>query len=92
MRVNPAFAEARHNLAFELARRGRSTEALPQFAEAVRLKPDFVEGRLNYGVALAKERRFDEAIAQFRETLRLDPANAPAQKFLDQAMSLQGRK
>jgi tetratricopeptide (TPR) repeat protein len=92
VRLSPDFAEARHNLALELARRGRNAQALGEFAEAVRLKPTFADGHLNFGVALAKERRFDEAIEQFREALRLDPGNPTAQKFLDQAMAIQGRK
>ena len=75
-----------------MAKRNRSSEAMEQFAEVVRLKPEFVEGHLNYGVALARAQRFDEAIARFRETLRRDPGNVAAKKFLDQALAMRGGK
>ena len=82
---NPRFAEARYNLALNLAKQNRNEEALAQFAEVVRLKPDLIDGHFNYGVALAKARRFNEAVEQFEMVLRLDPQHAGAKQLLERA-------
>lgn len=88
---NPRFAEARYNLALNLAKQNRNEEALAQFAEVVRLKPDLIDGHFNYGVALAKARRFNEAVEQFETVLRLDPQHAGAKQLLERAKGTPGR-
>ena len=89
VRTRPEFAEARLGLALELAKSGRTAEALGHFAEAVRLRPELAEARFNYGVALAKSGRFEEAARQFGETLRLQPNHPGAREFLERAQGMQ---
>ena len=89
MRVQPEFAEARYNLALELARRGEIADALAQFAELVRLQPGLAQARYNYGVALAKARRYAEAVRQFQESLKLQPDNPAARSALERAARLE---
>jgi tetratricopeptide (TPR) repeat protein len=85
VRTRPDFAEARLGLAIELAKSGRTAQALAQFAEVIRLRPELAEARFNFGVALAKSGRFEEAARQFGETLRLQPDYPGAREFLQRA-------
>ena len=52
---------------------GRPADALPYFAEAVRLRPDLASAHNNWGLALGHLRRFDEAAERFETALRLRP-------------------
>ena len=83
--TQPEIAEIHLETGNALARLGRDTEALAEFAEAVRLKPDLADAHLNYGAALARSGRYSAAAAEFRETLRLRPHDERAQRMLDQA-------
>jgi tetratricopeptide (TPR) repeat protein len=58
---------------------GRPAEALPYFAEAVRLRPDFATAYNNWGLALGHLRRFDEAKERFETALRLRPGYRDAE-------------
>ena len=84
----PANPLARNNLGSALVAEGQRSDALPHFAEAVRLNPKFANARNNLGVALAQEGRFDEAVAQLSEAARLDPASASTRGNLARASRL----
>lgn len=66
---------AKYNLAQGLAygRAGLTDQALPWFAEAVRLKPDFADARLNYGVALSRTGNLADAAREIEEAARQEP-------------------
>jgi Flp pilus assembly protein TadD len=57
VRLQPANAELQNNLGVAFARTGRMAEALPYFAEAVRLNPDFAQARRNLELATRSVRR-----------------------------------
>lgn len=82
---------AQNNLGWDLARAGRQMEAIPHYAEAVRLNPRFDGGRTNLALALMAVGRTDEAIAQYEEALRLAPENYLVHANLGFALSRQGR-
>lgn len=56
-----------------LVRLNRPNDAIPHFAEAVRLNPALAEAQNNWGFALIGEGRFSEAATHFDEALRINP-------------------
>lgn len=82
-RLDPTFADARHNHGIGLARAGRLAEAAEQFGATVRLQPRRVNARVNLGVTLMRLGRVDEAAEQFEAVLRIEPGNADARRFLE---------
>ncbi len=72
---NPDSYLVRYNLGLELQQRGRTSDALAQYAEALRLRPDSVPVRVNRGLIEAQRGRFDEAIAEYRAGLAHEPEN-----------------
>ena len=64
---------AQNNLGWDLARAGRPMEAIPHYAEALRLRPRFAGVHVNQAIALVAAGRMDEAIAHYEEALRLEP-------------------
>lgn len=59
----------------ELVRLGRPREALPRYAEALRLRPDWEGAAGNYAQALLHEGRTEEALATIEEGLRRNPSS-----------------
>jgi tetratricopeptide (TPR) repeat protein len=86
--INP---RAHYNLGIALADAGRTSEAIAQYDEALRLKPDDAEVHNNLGNALADAGRTSEAIAQYEEALRLKPDDAKAHNNLGNALAKTGR-
>jgi tetratricopeptide (TPR) repeat protein len=62
----------------ELAKRGRTEEALAEFETALKLDPNSKFARLGSGALKARLDRLDEALSDFKEVLRLDPMNVQA--------------
>ena len=91
MRLDPAHAEAHSNLGVALARRGRSTEAIDHYREALRLDPRQTQAYSNLGNALLQQGQVREAIAQFEEGLSIDPADPQARTNLAGALLRDGR-
>jgi tetratricopeptide (TPR) repeat protein len=67
-----------YNMALTYASRGKLTEAINHYTEALRINPEFVEAHINMGVALFKNTRIEEAFWHYSEALRLDPSSVPA--------------
>jgi tetratricopeptide (TPR) repeat protein len=70
---------------------GRTDEALPLLADAVRVAPGHPEAQNNLGHALRRQGKLDEAIVHFREALRLKPEFAAAYDNLGLALLQQGK-
>lgn len=87
----PANPRARYNYANELTRSGRAEDALPHYAEAVRLAYPGAEVHNNYGNALAQTGRFDDALAQFTAALSANPDSAEAHNNLANVLDRIGR-
>jgi len=79
---------ARNNLGSALVADGRRAEALPHFAEAVRLNPRFANARNNLGVALAQDGRLEEAVRHLSQAAQLDSDNASTRGNLARALRL----
>ncbi len=82
---------AHFNLGCELASRGAFAEAIPHFAEAVRLRPNKADAHSGLAEALAGEHRFAEAIPQYEASLRLKPGNAETHAGLGHALVATGQ-
>jgi tetratricopeptide (TPR) repeat protein len=74
------------NLADDLARKGRSDEAMVHYEEAIRLQPNYAEAYYNRGNVLYANGRIDEAIADFEKTLQIQPNDADAHTGLGNAL------
>jgi tetratricopeptide (TPR) repeat protein len=91
LRIVPHHAEARHDLAQNLAALGRYDEAFAEFDEALRLRPNDPTIHNNLAVALAQTGRLDDAIAHFKDALRLQPDYPAAHNNLALALVKAGR-
>jgi tetratricopeptide (TPR) repeat protein len=62
----------------ELAKQGRTEEALAEFEAALKLDPNSKLARLRSGALKARLDRLDDALNDFKEVLRLEPMNVQA--------------
>ena len=89
LRIKPAVAH--YSLGNALLRKGRTSEAIDQFTEALRINPDYAEAHNNLGYALLVTGRTSAAIEQCKEALRIDPTYAHAHNNLGNALAQTGR-
>jgi len=89
LRIKPAVAH--YSLGNALLRKGRTSEAIDQFTEALRINPDYAEAHNNLGNALLVTGRTSAAIDQCKEALRIDPTYAHAHNNLGNALAQTGR-
>ncbi len=88
----PGNERARSDLGNALDNEGRTSEAMAQYREVLRLKPDFAEAHSNLANLLMKSPGgVDEAISQYNDALRLKPDYEPAHKNLANALDSLGR-
>jgi len=62
-------------LGLELQEKGRDTEAIPKFLEALRICPLYQKTHYNYGVSLMNISKYKEAILEFNTVLSYDFAD-----------------
>ena len=91
LEVNPDSDIAHNALGDELAKRGRTQEAMAQYFEALRINPDNAEAHNGLGMGLASEGKTDEAILQFSEVLRHHPDDTDTHNNLGVALVKEGR-
>jgi len=69
----------------------RTSEAIAEYKEAVRINPDYAEAHNNLGSALLLTGRTAEAIDEYNHALQIDPAYAQAHNNLGNALVQTGR-
>jgi tetratricopeptide (TPR) repeat protein len=74
--LDPASADARHNLGNALARMGRLLEAAQNFLDAIELDPARADSRISLGSVLLDLGQTQDALAILNEASQLDPASA----------------
>jgi tetratricopeptide (TPR) repeat protein len=84
VKQQPGSAEAHAALGDELARQGRTDDALAEYAEAARLAPDDPVAHFRLGLTLHVVGDLRGALVSYRETVRLLPGSA----FAHAAISL----
>ncbi|MGO9246694.1 MAG: tetratricopeptide repeat protein [Verrucomicrobiia bacterium] len=95
-RLNPALwstlrARAHCNLANALLGQGKTTEAVAQYQEALRINPNFVDAHFDLGNALRQAGEFEEAVRQYQQVLEIDPEYAEAYGNWGYALARLGR-
>jgi tetratricopeptide (TPR) repeat protein len=88
---NPQCWMAHDNLGNDFLQKGKLSDAIGHFEQALRIKPDYAEARYNLGTALSREGRIPEAIAQYDQALRLKPDYAEAHNNLGIALAQTGK-
>jgi tetratricopeptide (TPR) repeat protein len=92
LQIDPRNAGA-HYILGELARKDSNCEeALPHFAETIKLDPNFAEAYLGQGYCLIAVKKYTDAVAQLRVAERLVPFNGSVHYALAQALSFAGQK
>jgi Flp pilus assembly protein TadD len=86
LRYNPDVYVAHNNLGLALARKGRLSEAMGQFAQALQLKADDAEAHNNLGLALFQTGRTSKATEQYEQALQINPDYADARYNLANAL------
>ena len=86
----PEDSVAHYNLGEELARAGRTPDAIEEFRAALNLRPNYPDAQNNLGLALANTGQLEEAIQHYQEALRLNPGHADAHNNLGNALSNAG--
>jgi tetratricopeptide (TPR) repeat protein len=81
---------AHYALGLALERKGRRSEAIQHYREAIRITPTYTDPIESLGCALAAEDDFDGAIAQFRTALQLSPTSLRAHFHLGLALASKG--
>jgi len=89
---NGSYLPSRLKLAEELAKLGRTAEAVTEYGKVLELKPDFAAARLEMARLLSKDGKADEAAAQLREAIRRRPNHAEAYEALGDLEAARGRK
>jgi tetratricopeptide (TPR) repeat protein len=86
----PHNAIAHQNLGTQLFARGRTSDALKHYREAVRLDPESDQGQFNLALALLNTGQAEASIAHFREAVRLLPDSAEMRNNLGVALLTAG--
>jgi tetratricopeptide (TPR) repeat protein len=94
LKINPDYADAHANMAYNLARQGMMDEAadhfktgimdeaIDHFKTALKISPKHYEAHNNLGIALAFQDRHQEAIEHFRAAITIKPHFAQAHNNL----------
>ena len=76
--LNPAYHDARVNLARLLHAIGQTAEAIEHYGIVLTAEPDHATAAYNLGITLEDEGRFQEAFTAYAQTLAVDPYYAEA--------------
>jgi Flp pilus assembly protein TadD len=92
IKIDPAFLDARNDLAVELIVSGQPDRAIEELQQLVQLDPHFTMGYTNLGVILCTEKKFSDAEAVLRRALSLEPTLPKANLLLAIALYGQGKR
>jgi len=78
-----------NNLGNALVLTGRTSEAIDQYKQALRINPNYADAHGNLGAALGQMGRISEAIEQVKAALRINPYYIDARNNLAKLEALQ---
>ncbi|MEM1173013.1 MAG: tetratricopeptide repeat protein [Cyanobacteria bacterium P01_H01_bin.35] len=76
VQILPIIAGNLNKVGNQLKRKGKLTEAIGEYRQAIELNPDFSWSYYNLGDALAKKGHIKEAIARYKKAIELNPKSA----------------
>lgn len=82
---------AHANLGVVFGRQGRTSDAIAEYSEALRIKPDYLEAQRLIAFELANGGRISEAISHLNEALRIKPDDAEAHNNMGSLLARQGK-
>jgi tetratricopeptide (TPR) repeat protein len=85
VRLEPASAEARNNLALTLKKDGQLDSAIAEYQASLRIEPSSETTMVNLGSALLAQGDYASAIRVFQDALRRRPSFNTARLGLEQA-------
>lgn len=85
-------AVVHNNLGSVLGQRGKHTEAIPHFAEAVRIQSNYFDALVNWGQALREQGKAAEAVGFFQRALGVKPNSAKTRWQLGVALEDQRKQ
>jgi len=85
------YTMAHNNLGIALSRKGKFSESVKHFSEALRINPDFASAHANIGHSLLRIGKSEEAAKHFRESVRLNPNVIMAHYYLGFLLKSQGK-
>jgi tetratricopeptide (TPR) repeat protein len=91
LELNPAFWEARYNLALALMKKGAPERAAEELRRIVKQRPDFAAGRNALGLVLQRLGDPDAAGEEFKAALQIDPRFATAAYNLARLLGTQNK-
>ena len=87
--IKPAVAH--YSLGNAFMGKGRTSDAIREYQQALRIDPDYAEAHNNLASALLLTGRTSDAIAEFEQALRINPGYAQAHNNLANALVQTGR-
>ncbi len=91
LKLDPDSEDTHYNLAFTLARMGRTDDAIRAYREALRVFPDYAEAHNNLGNLLKNQGKLEEAIVELNAALKINPDHSSAHNNLGVALAQLGR-
>jgi len=91
LKYNPGAWAAHQNLGGFLFKKGRISEAIEQYEQAIKISPDCVNAYYSLGIALLKLNQISEAKKQFEQALKIYPDYAEVHNSLGSVLGREGR-
>jgi len=82
---------AHNGIGLVLANQGKTTEAIRNFKDAIRVKPNYDRAYINLGNIFAEQGNLDQAADSYEHAIACNPNNAKTHNNLAVAMTRQGK-
>ena len=92
LKIDPAFADARNDLAVELIVCGEIDQAKDELARLTQMDPHFLMAYTNLGAILCEQKNYSEAERVLRRAVNLAPTSAKVNLLLAVALYQQGKR
>jgi TolB-like protein/Tfp pilus assembly protein PilF len=89
--INPSYAQAHHDYAFDLLAMGHTEAAVASLRRGIALDPLSPRVNVDAGWVLLQAHHYDQAIAQAKRALDLEPGMAEATACIARAEQVQGK-
>lgn len=84
-------AEVHNNRGVDLAEKGKVSEAIAAFNQAIEIYPKYENAHNNLGLALSRQQQFSQAADAFKQAIAINPKNFETYNNLGIALGSQGK-